>query len=52
MGLNLLERGELNEEEFGGLVKAEEGFQRVSGVLGGGRWHDHEAGYSLNRVII
>lgn len=37
MGLNLLERGELSEEEFTGLVKAEEGFQRVGrGVLGEG----------------
>lgn len=29
VGLDLLEKGELSEEEFSGLVKAEEGFQKV-----------------------
>lgn len=29
MGLDLVEKGELSEEEFSGLVKAEEGFQKV-----------------------
>lgn len=29
LGLDLLEKGELSEEEFSGLVKAEEGFQKV-----------------------
>ena len=34
MGLDLLEKGQLSEEEFSGLVKAEEGFQKVGVCVG------------------